>query len=302
MGKFATERAREFYAQTYDVSVPDWPGEIDFYRELATEAHSHGRSVLEVACGTGRVAVPLAREGVEVVGLDLSSAMLEVAREKSVDMGTLRWVQGDMRSFELGEAFGLVIIPGHSFQNLVTAADQIACLESIRRHLVPGGLLVVHLDHQDVSWLGDLRRDRGGVFEMAGQFSHPTTGRPVRTLQAWSYEPSTQTATGQTVWEEIGANGEVVDRWESGPLRFHCVFRFEMEHLLALTGFEVEAVYGDFFRKELTDESEGMIWVARKRRVDEPAAGASQSQQSPTDIPFDDSVGPNQRRRDAIHR
>jgi ubiquinone/menaquinone biosynthesis C-methylase UbiE len=269
MSKFATERAREFYARTYDISVPDWPGEIDFYRELAAEAHADGRGVLEVACGTGRVAIRLARQGVQVVGLDSSPAMLAVAREKSIGMSTIRWVQGDMRSFELGETFGLVIIPGHSFQNILTAADQVACLQTIRRHLTPDGVLVVHLDHQDVGWLGDLRRDTGGVFKAAGQFSHPETGRPIRTLQAWSYEPATQTAIGQTIWEEIGPDGDVLDRWESGPLHFHCVFRFEMEHLLALTGFEVEAVYGDFFREELADESEGMIWVARKRRANE---------------------------------
>jgi ubiquinone/menaquinone biosynthesis C-methylase UbiE len=273
MSKFATERAREFYAQTYDAAVSDWPGEIDFYQELAAEAHSNGRTVLEVACGTGRVAIRLARDGVEVVGLDLSSAMLDVAREKSAGMSNIRWVQGDMRSFQLSETFGLVIIPGHAFQNLLTAADQIACLESIERHLGPRGTLVVHLDHQNVSWLGDLTRDRRGVFETAEQFCHPKTGRQVRTSRAWSYEPSTQTAIAQTVWEEINADGEVADRWESGPIRLHCVFRFEMEHLLALTGFEVEAVYGNFFREELTDESTEMVWVAKNRRASEQADG-----------------------------
>jgi len=141
MSKFATERAREFYAQTYDASVSDWPGEIDFYRGLVAEANLNDLSVLEVACGTGRVAKHLARDGVEVVGLDLSSAMLDVAREKSVGMSNMRWVNADMRSFELDETFGLVIIPGHAFQNILTAVDQIACLESIKRHLVPLGVL-----------------------------------------------------------------------------------------------------------------------------------------------------------------
>ena len=271
MSKFATERARQFYAQTYDAAVSNWPGEIDFYQDLAVEALSTGRPVLEVACGTGRVAIRLARDGVEVVGLDLSSAMLDVAREKSAGMSNLRWVHCDMRSFELGETFGLVIVPGHSFQNLVTASDQTACLESIERHLDPRGTLVVHLDHQDVSWLGDLVRDRGGVFETGEQFRHPKTGQPVRTSRAWSYEPSTQTAIAQTAWEEINADGEVAHRWESGPVRLHCVFRFEMEHLLALTGFEVEAVYGSFLREELTDESTEMVWVAKSRRASEQA-------------------------------
>lgn len=264
MSKFATERAREFYAQTYDASVSDWPGEIDFYRALAAETHANGQAVLEVACGTGRVAIPLARDGVQVVGLDLSPAMLDVAREKSVGMRNPRWVQGDMRSFDLGETFGLVIIPGHSFQNILTGDDQFACLESIGRHLGPGGALVVHVDHLDVRWLGELLGDRGGVFEAAESFSHPRTGRQIRTSRAWSYEPATQTAVSRTVWEEIDADGEVADRWESGPLRFHCVFRFEMEHLLARAGFAVRAVYGDFFRGELRDGSSEMIWVARR--------------------------------------
>lgn len=264
MSKFATQRARAFYAQVYDTRVADWPGEIDFYRRLAAEVNSKGQAVLEVACGTGRVAIRLARDGVDVAGLDLSSAMLEVAQKKSVGINNIRWVQADMRSFKLDRSFGLVIVPGHSFQNLLTASDQVACLESIQRHLAPGGTLVVHLDHQSVDWLGDLTRDKGGVFEPAEQFRHPGTGRQILTLRAWSYEPATQTATAQTVWEEIDAAGEVTDRWESGPLRFHCVFRFEMEHLLARTGFKVEAVYGSFLGEALADASEEMVWVAKR--------------------------------------
>ncbi len=262
MSKFTTKRAREFYAQTYDLTVPDWLGEIDFYQALAAEASAKGQAVLEVACGTGRVAIRLAQEGSDVVGLDLSSAMLDVARKKSAGMHNLRWVEADMRSFDLGEYFGLAIVPGHSFQNILTAADQFTCLDSIRRHLVAGGLLVVHLDQPEPSWLGALTGELGGVFESVGEFVHPQTGHLVRTLQAWSYEPSTQTAISHRIWETLGPDGEVVERLDRGPIRLHCVFRCEMEHLLARAGFTVEAVYGDFFRGPLRDESSEMIWVA----------------------------------------
>jgi ubiquinone/menaquinone biosynthesis C-methylase UbiE len=263
MAEYATDRAREFYAETFDAVVPDWPGEIDFYRELAAKTGSKGQAVLEMACGTGRVATRLAQDGIDVVGLDLSPAMLSVAREKSVGTSNVRWVLGDMRSFELDEIFGLALIPGHSFQNILTARDQVATLESIKRHLVPGGTLVVHLDHLSVSWLGELTGDQAGVFEKAGSFSHPKTGQQIRTSQAWSYEPATQTAISQKVWEAIDANGEIVDRWESGPLRFHCVFRFEMEHLLERTGFVIRSVYGDFFRRNLQNDSSEMVWVVQ---------------------------------------
>jgi ubiquinone/menaquinone biosynthesis C-methylase UbiE len=262
MSKFASKRAREFYAETYEATVADWSGEMAFYRELAAEADTRGQSVLEVACGTGRVAIRLARAGFQVVGLDLSEAMLEVAREKSTGMGNIRWVLGDMRSFELGETFGFAIIPGHSFQNLLTPADQAACLASIRRHLVAGGTLVVHLDHPEVDWLGGLAGDQGGVFEESQRFTHPRTGREMRTLQAWWYEPATQTAISHKVWEELGPDGEVLDRLDRGAIRLHVVYPFEMEHLLARTGFEVAALYGDFSRQAFVDRSSEMVWVA----------------------------------------
>ena len=265
MSQFPGEQVAEFYARTYDESVPDWPGEMDFYQQMAAEMKRDGGKVLEIACGTGRVAIRLAQNNVNIVGLDLSAKMLEVARKKSVGLENTRWVQGDMRSFELDEAFGLVIIPGHSFQNLNTTQDQVACLECIQRHLSPGGFLVVHLDHQDLSWLGGLLRDKGGVYEAAEQFRHPESGRQICTFRAWSYEPASQTAICQTAWDGIGADGQVVNRWQTQPTRLHCVFRFEMEHLLARVGFAVKAVYGDFFRHALEDKSSGMIWVAQIR-------------------------------------
>jgi ubiquinone/menaquinone biosynthesis C-methylase UbiE len=257
----------EFYAQTYDDSVPDWPGEIDFYRALAAKVKSAGGSILEIACGTGRVAVRLAQDGVRVVGLDLSPEMIAIATKKSAGLDNARWVEGDMRSFRIDETFDLALIPGHAFQNLNSPQDQFACLDCIRRHLNPGGGLIVHLDHmnaENVRWLGELCAEKRGVFEAAEEFRHPQTGRPTRASRAWSYEPSTQTAVEQTVWEELDAGGQILHRVEREPVRLHVVFRFEMEHLLARAGFEIEAVYGDFFRNALQDDSPGMVWVAKK--------------------------------------
>jgi ubiquinone/menaquinone biosynthesis C-methylase UbiE len=251
-------------AALYDFSVQDWPGEIAFYQRLAGRAARNGEAVLEVACGTGRIAVRLAQEGIRVVGLDHSIAMLDIARTKSAHLPTVRWVEADMRSFRLDERFGLTIIPGHSFQNLLTADDQVACLASIRQHLLPGGVLVVHLDHQDVDWLGALSGKLAGVFEPAGEFVDTQSGNIVRVSRAWWYERATQTAVSRARYKEIAANGEVVESWESGPDRYHCLFRFEMEHLLARAGFLVEACYGDFYEGELTGASSEMVWAATR--------------------------------------
>lgn len=263
MTQASNERAALFYAETYDDSMSDWPGEIDFYREAAARARQAGGPILELGCGTGRVAIRIARDGGFVVGLDLSPHMLEVARRKSISMDNVRWVEGNMRSFELGESFALVLIPGHAFQHLNTVDDQLGCLTCALRHLTPDGHLVVHVDHQDMTWLAGLLTQKTVEFEPRGHFTRSANGRDIRAYRAWSYEPSTQTALSQARWEEVDAEGAVVETWQTPRVPLHCVFRFEMEHLLARAGFEVEALYGDFYRHPLADNSTGMIWVAR---------------------------------------
>ena len=99
------------------------------------------------------------------------------------------------------------------------------------------------------------------------------TGRRIRTSQAWDYEPSTQTAILQTVWEEVAPDGTVTGRWESGNVRIHCVFRFEMEHALRRSGFVALEVFGDFERGGLSDSSSEMIWIARPERANAVQTG-----------------------------
>ena len=246
--------SEQLYAELYDNTVPDWDGEIDFYRELA-----RGKTVLEVACGTGRVTLRLVEEAVNIVGTDLDEEMLAVARKKSEGMANVRWERGDMRTFDLGSQFDVIISPGHSFQFMCTPEDQLKTVENFRRHLLPGGMLVIHLDHQDLDWLGGLK----GEFEQARNVIQLQTGNTIRSAFAWTYERATQTATVITKWEEIGSNGSVLHSWESIPKALHCVFRFEMEHLLARAGFEQRIVYGDFFKNTLNETSSEMIWVTK---------------------------------------
>jgi SAM-dependent methyltransferase len=259
------QTAQELYTQIYDRRVPDWPGELEFYRELLASAGSLGKDVLEIACGTGRIALQLAMDGIRVTGLDLSTPMLAEARRKSAGFKNIAWVQGDMKDFDLGRRFGVIIIPGHSFQSMLTPGDQIACLECIRRHLSPGGLLVIHLDHQDFTWLAGLLGEKGGVFEPSTAVTHPLTGHRICMANAWTFEPSTQTATVRSKFEALNLEGRIVETWEMQPRAMHCVFRFEMEHLLLRAGFSVEASYGDFYKNPLSNRSEQMIWVARNR-------------------------------------
>ncbi len=251
------------FSRFYDLSMTDWRGEIEFYNWLIEKIQKPHKAILEIGCGTGRVGIQLVSMGRKITGIDLSISMLRIARQKSRGMFDLDWIQADMKAFEIGRAFDLVISPGHSFQFMLTNDDQLECLASIKRHLVPDGRAVIHIDHQDIAWLGELRSGKGGVFEPAGEVTDPLTHNQIRSYKAWTYEPASQTASCLTRREVIAANGQVVDCWETGPIHLHCFFRFEMEHLLLRAGLSIEALYGDFFKNSLDEKSTEMIWVIR---------------------------------------
>jgi len=109
---------------------------VAFYTALAQET---GGSVFEIACGTGRVSIPIARLGFSVTGLDIVPGMIEQARSKSVGLPT-RWIVGDGRTFDLGEQFRLIFLTGNAFQGFLTNADQEALLQRVHAHLHEEGL------------------------------------------------------------------------------------------------------------------------------------------------------------------
>src|SRR5713101_9078630 len=136
-----------FIADYYDASpvVAGRTQDIAFYRSAARE---FGDPVLELGCGTGRVTMALAEDGYRVTGLDLSERMLERAAQKRAALYTeererVHLVQGDMARFDLGETFRLVIIPFRPFHHLLEVPEQMNCLECVKKHLAPGGRLIL---------------------------------------------------------------------------------------------------------------------------------------------------------------
>lgn len=96
---------------------------------------------LDLACGAGRLTVPLSQSGLEVIGLDASLPMLEKAKEKSHNLA-IKYVAGDIRDFNFCQKFDLVTMAGNSFQTLLTTKDQQKMLESARNHLKKNGLFI----------------------------------------------------------------------------------------------------------------------------------------------------------------
>jgi SAM-dependent methyltransferase len=233
--------------------------DIPFYVDLAREAGVAGYRVLELGCGTGRVTIPIAKAGVDITGLDNSPAMLAVAKRKAaaVGLGNVSWCVGDMGSFKLEGSFGLVIIPFRSFLLLLTVEQQKSCLACVRDHLVDSGRLALNIFNPSIpaiaDWLGSKR----------GMWQRRQDEQPRELWSTRAYHPATQQLDEVSAEVQLNDAGAIISRVERN-LRLRWVYRYEMEHLLALSGFEVEALYGWFDRQEFSDESHDMVWVARK--------------------------------------
>ena len=254
----------EEVAGRYDAAVPITDEEIGFYLDYAHDAQSRGEGTLELACGTGRVAVPLAKEGIRITGLDSSPSMLERAREKSAGIENVSWVEGDMRSFDLGERFGLITIPAGSFHLLPTTDDQIACVSASARHLSGGGRLVLDLINPNIPGLGEAMTANAGVLRRRPdrEFRDPGSGLMAHTWESHEYHPSRQELIVTTVVDETDEDDVAVSRRYS-TMRLRLVFRYEVEHLLARCGLSVEAIFGGFDRSRYRGTSGQMIVVAR---------------------------------------
>jgi SAM-dependent methyltransferase len=253
-----------FVAEMYDHVVPYRDRQdVAFFVEMAQETPG---PVLEIGCGTGRVLIPTARAGKEIVGLDMSTAMLAVCREKlsrePADVqARVRLVKGDMRAFDLDRQMGLVTIPFRPFQHLVGVEDQIACLTCIHRHLADGGRLILDLFNPSLPALVDERRRT----ESAGEpeFRMPDGRRVVRRHRAASQDLFNQVLDGELIYDITHPDGREERLVHRFLMRY--LFRYEAEHLLARCGFEVEALYADYDRSPYGAKYPGeLIFVARK--------------------------------------
>lgn len=240
----------------YDKQAQGVPGDTDFFMELAREAHAAGLAVLELACGTGRIAIPIAREGIRTVGVDADTGMLARAREKSAGLENASWVEGDMRSFSLDDRFGLIYIPYRSFQHLLTIEDQLACLRCVHKHLAPGGRFALDIFNPDIVAIAEWMTSKRGGLQRRARTDAPGL------YETRTYRTASQLVETTFIDDELSDEGAVLSR-NYRDLKLRYTYRYEMEHLLLRAGFEIEALFGDCLGSAFQDVSPEQIWVAR---------------------------------------
>jgi ubiquinone/menaquinone biosynthesis C-methylase UbiE len=236
-------------ARNYDALygvMRDPSGDAAFYRALAQET---GGPVLELACGTGRVLLPIAALGIPCVGVDASPAMLAVLRAKNPPQN-LELMEARMESFDLGgRQFRLVTCPFRAFQHLLDVEAQLAALANVRRHLAPGGMFAFDIFDPKLAWLiAPVDTERlDATFRRDGveirRFARTRSDLATQILEVtFRFEP-----------EEAPGNTTVRLRW---------FYRYEIEHLLARAGFTDVAIYGGYDKRPWRPEGETVI-IAR---------------------------------------
>jgi SAM-dependent methyltransferase len=251
-------------ATYYDLYSTGLEGDVEFYVQQARDA---GGPVLEIGCGTGRILIPTAEAGVEVTGLDNSQSMLAVARNKIAGLepgvrDRIELVEGDVRGMSLDRKFSLVTVPYRAFLHMLTGEDQRRALKSIHRHLAGDGKMVLNVFDPLLEIITSHATPLGGALKRISEFTHPDTGRRVVVWDTRTYDPERQMLDMYFVFEELDGEGTVARKWYNS-LKLRYVHRYEMECLLELCGFRVEALYGDFRRGPFRYGTE-QVWVARK--------------------------------------
>lgn len=225
-----------------------WDAADDFYLSLAKAG---GAPALDLACGTGRLAVAMAEAGLDPWGLDLAAGMLGFAAARPGGQRVV-WRVADMRDFALPHPFRFAVMTGHAWQMLLRDADMAACLAVVARHLEPGGRFAFETRNPAAN---DFGRDQPMTFWRA--FAAPD-GRRVETWYA-------------SRWQGPLEHIAVERRWADGSRRMPSAITLryttaeELDRLLAAAGFAVEMRHGAFppARYDAATSPE-IVTVARK--------------------------------------
>ncbi len=235
-------------------------GDVDHYKDLAERT---GGPVLEMGCGTGRLAIPLARMGLEVWGVDVSEAMLarlaeRLAAEPEAVRARVRAERADATALDLPRKdFPLAIIPFNVLMLIADLGGQRRALASAARHVAPGGVLaldvmnplIIPLDEQRQPQPSEPRRNpRTGNSYVRNSLHSRIDERQVQQLYGW--------------YDELDAKGRIA----TTDYKFHwrIIFRWELELMLNEAGFSVESVAGGFDGAPWTVDSKRIVVTARK--------------------------------------
>lgn len=245
-------------APFYDIEHADFGEDLDMYRNFAELC---GGKILELACGSGRLLLPLAREGYMLTGVDTSAGMLEIARLALAKEGLTarcQLVQQDMCALQLQEKFRLAMIALGSFGHVITRPQQQQALAAIRQHLSLGATFILDISNEDARYMEAL----------SGQMLHQGTWQQADGSYVTHFlSPASSTSQhllDLTHFYEVHRQGGNVQRSVS-QTGLYLFERNETELLLDQAGFRVKNIYGNYEFGPYEHDSARMIFIAEAR-------------------------------------
>ena len=278
-------------ADLYDLEYGRRRHDVAWYRELAARqaqgsADPESFRIVELGCGSGRLLLPLARAGHDVLGVDRSSAMLRACRKRLSSLNArtrarVHILQSDFRQLPLAGRFPLILCPFNAFMHLYTRDDVERFLAEVRRLLQPDGIFALDVFHPDPVWLArnPLRR-----FART-RIRHPRSGERLIQSTSHVYDPATQMAWIRFYYEPDPQTGPPTRAFEPGRevagrttadatadgvtrvvrLAQRLYFPAELEALLHYNGFAITYRAGGFDGSPLCPVSSEQVICARMR-------------------------------------
>jgi SAM-dependent methyltransferase len=235
----------------YDLLMPS-PNDLPFYLRQAAK---YGGPVLELGCGSGRLAIPLALAGVDITGLDIAPGMLDVARNKAeLHRVAMQLVQADCRNYSLERQFRLILFANNSLSHLLQRDEIEACLRCVRRNLAPGGRFIVDVFTPSARILA---RDPAQQFPV-GQYDDPDGGGRITVTETSRYDPAAQ--VNHITWH-YQQDGNL--KTSRVPLNLRMFYPQEIDLLLDHNGFVIEHKYGDYEERLYSSESLKQLIICR---------------------------------------
>ena len=238
----------------YDAQYAGITEDVDFYLR---QMEKYGEPVLELGCGTGRIAIAAARRGFRITGLDITESMLACGREKARAAGVdIDWVLADCRDFDLARTFRMIFFPANSILHLHERSSFEACFSCVRGHLADAGRFVFDVF---VPSLAILTRDPNERFP-CHEYEDPDGKGMVRISESSTFDMASQ--INRARWYMRIGDGEE-HLWSENNVRVF--FPQELDALFHYNGFEIEAKYGAVDETPFTSRSRSQIVVCRKR-------------------------------------
>ncbi|MCP4219801.1 MAG: class I SAM-dependent methyltransferase [bacterium] len=259
------EKGNLYYktAYLYDLDPrPNSKDDIPFYLEYATKA---GGDVLDLACGSGRVSIPLAEAGFNVWAVDLSEIMLGLLKDKMTRLPAetaerIQPIQGNMKTFTAKKKFPLIILPYRSFLAMIERDEQLQCLQTIHDHLTPDGIFIMNVFKP----FKDFEKEWVKNEEILDwENTDPETGRIIKRCHTQPDIDTKKKVVSINQVYYIKNNGGPAERLEE-TISIKYITADEIRGLLDAGGFRITAEWGYYDKRPIGEGSE-LIFICRKQ-------------------------------------